>query len=85
MWTVTWGDTLLFVMSHAEWKAIAGGSSMKKTIAADAIIADLKNGLSNEALAKKYGVPPNGLSRLFDEVLRAKAGGIRHIWMEFEE
>jgi len=58
---------------------------MKKAIAVDAIIADLKNGLANEALAKKYGVPPNGLTRLFDEVMRAKAGGIRHIWMEFEE
>jgi uncharacterized protein (DUF433 family) len=46
------------------------------------ITADLRDGISDAELMKKYGLSEKGLKRIFDSLLRAACNGSRHIEVE---
>jgi len=57
---------------------------MKKTIRVpvEKITADLRDGISDAELMKKYGLSEKGLKKVFDRLLRAACNGSRHIEVE---
>ena len=59
---------------------------MKKSIRVPVpeIAADIKNGLPDAQLMKKYGLSNKGLKKVFDKLLRAMANGWHHIEVESE-
>jgi len=58
---------------------------MKKTIAVAEIAADLKKGIPNEELIKKYRLSEHGLTSFFEKFLKAMATGSLYIEVESEE
>ena len=56
-----------------------------KTIPVAEFTADLKNGIPDEGLRKKYGLSEDELRRVFDKFLKAVAGGSAHIQVESKE
>ena len=61
-----------------------GLSLMKKTIQIPVaeITGDLRCGIPDAELMKKYGLSEKGLKSLFDKLLRAVSNGSRHIEVE---
>ncbi len=58
---------------------------MKKTIPVETITADIKNGIPDAELMKKYGLPEESLKKVFDRLLRAACNGSRHAEVEVKE
>jgi uncharacterized protein (DUF433 family) len=58
---------------------------MKKIIMVAEIVADLHQGMPDEQLMKKYRLPPDGLERLLDKLLKALANGASEIEVESGE
>jgi len=62
-----------------------GVASMKVSISVAEITADLRHGLSDAELMRKYGLSKDGLKKVFDRLLRAACNGSRHIEVEINE
>jgi len=45
----------------------------RKTLSAKEVVADIRAGITDESLAKKYGMSKEGLQRLFEKLVAAKA------------
>lgn len=60
---------------------------MKKTVQvlAEEITEDLKSGIPDAELMKKYGLSEKGLKKVFDRLLRAACNGSCHIEVEVKE
>jgi len=52
---------------------------MKRSIAVEEVTADIKNGISDTELMRKYGLSEKGLKNLFDGLLKAVSRGSKHI------
>ena len=59
-----------------------GLSSVKNTILLKEITSDIRNGIPDEELMKKYGLSEKGLKRVFESLLKATCNGSRHIEVE---
>lgn len=55
---------------------------MRKTISVKEIMEELKTGIPDEELIKKYGLTEQGLKMAFERLLRAMATGASHIEIE---
>ncbi|MBI5251283.1 MAG: hypothetical protein HY912_17480 [Desulfomonile tiedjei] len=58
---------------------------MKRSISVSEITADLKSGIPDAELMKKYGLSEDGLKKVFDRLLRAACNRSRHIEVEVNE
>ena len=60
---------------------------MKQTfqIQVEEIRADLRRGIPDVELMKRYRVSEDGLKRLFDSLLEATCNGSRHVRVESDE
>jgi len=58
---------------------------MKRSILVREIVSDLRRGVPDDELMKRYGLSEDGLERLFDKLLKALPDGSRDIRMELEE
>lgn len=60
---------------------------MKKTVQVSTkeITADLRDGISDAELMKKYGLSEKGLKRIFDSLLRAACGGLPHVEVDSDD
>ncbi|MGO9118664.1 MAG: hypothetical protein ACLQPD_13795 [Desulfomonilaceae bacterium] len=60
---------------------------MKKTthVSVAEITADLKKGIPDLELMKKYGLSERSLTKVFDRLLKAACDGTRHLEVESEE
>jgi uncharacterized protein (DUF433 family) len=58
---------------------------MKKAIPVGELTTDLKQGIPDEELMKKYGLSENGLRNVLERLLKAACDGTSHIEIKSEE
>ena len=60
-------------------------SSVKNTIPLKEITSNIRDGIPDEELMKKYGLSEKGLKRVFESLLKAACDGSRREDIECEE